>query len=257
VDEWARSFDTDPGGYAVGRPGYPAALFELLERRCGLRPDIDVVEIGPGTGQATNELLARGARVHAVEPGRRLAAYLRRTLRSESLTVSVAPFERATLDEGSADLVVSATAFHWVDVGIGIPKMVDVLRPGGWVALWWNAFYDPAGPDAFSRSLAPLYAELGDRGHPQGGAARDEERWTGLLAGAGLESVGTDHIEWEIEHQTDDLVALYATFSDTRTRPPAERKRFLDGVRAAADGRFGGVVRRRYVTIAYTGRKPA
>jgi SAM-dependent methyltransferase len=194
VDRWARSFDADPDGYAAGRPGYPAALFDLLERRCGLGPGIDVVEIGPGTGQATAELLARGARIHAVEPGRRLAAYLHRTLGDRSLAVMVSTLEDAALDDAGADLVVSATAFHWVDAAIGMPKVVAVLRPGGWVALWWNAFYDPVGPDAFSRSLEPLYAELGDHGHPQSGAARDEARWTALLAGAGLESIASDRI---------------------------------------------------------------
>jgi SAM-dependent methyltransferase len=256
VDRWARSFDGDPDGYAAGRPGYPASLFDLLERRCGLGPGIDIVEIGPGTGQATAELLERGARVHAVEPGRRLAAYLRRTLGDTSLTVTASTFEDAALDNAGADLVVSATAFHWVDAAIGMPKVVAILRPGGWVAVWWNAFYDPGGPDVFSRSLEPLYAELGDRGHPQSGAARDEARWTALLAAAGLESIATDRIEWEVEHGADELVALYATFSDTRTRAPAERKRFLDGVRAAAEEHFGGQVRRRYVTLLYTARKP-
>ena len=36
---------------------------------CGLRPGAKVLEIGPGTGQATGELPARGAEVLAVEMG--------------------------------------------------------------------------------------------------------------------------------------------------------------------------------------------
>jgi 16S rRNA A1518/A1519 N6-dimethyltransferase RsmA/KsgA/DIM1 with predicted DNA glycosylase/AP lyase activity len=32
----------------------------------------EVLEVGPGTGQATRDLLARGAVVHAVEIGRRV-----------------------------------------------------------------------------------------------------------------------------------------------------------------------------------------
>ena len=39
-----------------------------------------MVEIGPGTGQATRDLLARGAHVVAVEPGADLAAHLRADL---------------------------------------------------------------------------------------------------------------------------------------------------------------------------------
>ena len=256
MDRWARTFDRDPDGYAVGRPGYPDELFDVLATRCGLGPGADVVEIGPGTGQATKELLARGARVHAIEPGKRLAEFLVRDGR-ERLTVTVKPFERVSLRDGSADLVVSATAFHWVDAELGVPKIRSVLRPGGWVALWWNVFYDPDGPDAFSQSLEPLYEALGDRESPHGGSsALDEERWLGLLSGAGLESAAVNRFVWNVDHTTDDLVALYSTFSGTRARPAAERRRFLDGVRVTSAEEFGGHVRRRYTTILYTARKP-
>ena len=61
---------------------------------------------------------------------------------------------------------------------------------------------------------------------------------------------------WSLEHTTDDLVSLYSTFSGTRARPAAERRRFLAGVRTVADTSFGGRVRRRYTTILYTARKP-
>jgi SAM-dependent methyltransferase len=257
MERWALTFDRDPAGYAEGRPGYPTQLFDVLEARCGLAPGVDVLEVGPGTGQATKELLARGALVHAVEPGRRLAAHLRRTLGSEALAVSVGRFEDVVLDEASADLVVAATSFHWVDVETCAAKAAATLRPGGWVALWWNVFHDPAGPDAFSRALEPLYAEIGDRESPHGGhKALDEEFWLGLLARVGLDDRTAQRFAWEIEHSTNDVVALYATFSGTRVRPPKERARLLEGVRATADERFGGRVRRRYVTPLYTARKP-
>lgn len=257
MDEWAGTFDRDPAGYAQGRPGYPPEVFEVLETRCGLAPGIDVLEIGPGTGQATRELLARGARVHAVEPGRRLAAELQRTLGAEALTVSVSRFEDVALEAASADLVVAATSFHWIDRERGTTKVVSTLRPGGWIALWWNVFYDPAGPDAFSRALEPLYAELGDRESPHGGAgALDEDVWRALLGSAGLEKISGQRFTWSAEHSTDDVVALYATFSGTRARPDEERARFLDGVRRTADQQFGGHLRRRYVTPLYTARKP-
>jgi SAM-dependent methyltransferase len=258
MEQWALTFDRDPAGYAHGRPGYPPEVFAVLETRCGLGPGTEVVEIGPGTGQATSGLLARGARVHAVEPGSRLAAHLRQALAHEALSIAVTTFERVALAPASADLVAAATSFHWVAEEVGIEKAVDVLRPGGWIALWWNVFYDPGGPDAFSRSLEPLYAELGDRESPHGGhRALDEAHWLDLFRDTGLVDAESQRIEWDVEHETDDLVALYSTFSGTRARPKGERVRFLDGVRAVADLEFGGRLRRRYVTALYTARKPA
>ena len=198
MKSWARTFDRDPAGYAEGRPGYPDALFDLLTVRCGLGKGTVVIEIGPGTGQATSELLGRGARVHAIEPGKRLADFLIRAHARKKLTVTVKPFERVTLEDGSADLVVSATAFHWVEVEVGVPKIRRVLRPGGWVALWWNVFHDPDGPDAFSRSLEPLYAELGDRESPHGGAsALDRGALARAPHGCGLRLGGREALRVE------------------------------------------------------------
>jgi len=59
-------FDRDPLGYQRARPPYPAEVFEILVREFGLGPGCRVLEIGAGTGQATGELLARGADVVAV-----------------------------------------------------------------------------------------------------------------------------------------------------------------------------------------------
>jgi SAM-dependent methyltransferase len=46
----------------------------------------------------------------------------------------VASFEDLA-DTGPFDLIVSATAFHWVDSGVGLAKAARLLRPGGWLAL--------------------------------------------------------------------------------------------------------------------------
>jgi len=74
------TFDEVPELYDRARPGYPAALFDDLIRDASLRPGSRVVEIGPGTGQATRALAERGLAVTAVELGPGLAAVARRNL---------------------------------------------------------------------------------------------------------------------------------------------------------------------------------
>ena len=71
------SFDEDPDNYQAARPDYPARVYAVLADRCGLRPGVRVLEIGPGTGQVTRRLAAEGASVVAVELGPALAARLR------------------------------------------------------------------------------------------------------------------------------------------------------------------------------------
>jgi SAM-dependent methyltransferase len=256
VSEFAATFDKDPAGYAAGRPGYSPEIFTALEERCGLGKGTKVIEIGPGTGQATSELLRRGAHVHAVEPGPALARHLVAAHPGEPLEVTVSSFEDCVLPDAESDLVVAATSFHWVEPEIGAPKALSVLRPGGSVAIWWNLFYDPRGPDEFSRALDPIFEEFGDVESPAFVDTRQEEYWIPVLQEAGLEEVAAERFPWEVEQTTEDIVALFSTFSNMRLRPAAEREQVLARIGAVADDEFGGCVRRTYQAVLYTGRKP-
>ena len=74
----AMHFPTDL--YDRARPGYPVPVFEALATFGDLRPGSRVLELGPGTGQATRPLAERGYQVVAVELGARLAERARRNL---------------------------------------------------------------------------------------------------------------------------------------------------------------------------------
>src|SRR6185312_15536124 len=84
----AGAFDRVAADYDA-RPGYPNWVFDVLADTCGLAPGVDVVEIGPGVGQATLPLVQRGARVVAVEPGPALAEQLRRRVPADAVRVVV------------------------------------------------------------------------------------------------------------------------------------------------------------------------
>lgn len=256
MSEFAESFDQDPEGYAAGRPGYPRVLFEALEQRCGLGEGSEVVEIGPGTGQATAELLRRGAHVHGVEPGPGLARHLVAQHGDEPLEVTISRFEDVALPDSGADLVVAGTSFHWVETAIGMDKARTALRPGGWIALWWNLWYAPGGPDEFSRALDPLLEEFGDRRSPTHVDQNQEQDWLPLMRPAGFENVTSERFAWTVEQRSDEIVALFSTFSGMRVRPAAEQRALLERIRAVADEQFGSVVLRTYQTSLYTGRKP-
>jgi hypothetical protein len=67
------TFDQAAELYDRARPGYPPALFEDLAELAGVGPGCRVLEIGPGTGQATVPLAERGCHIVAVELGVELA----------------------------------------------------------------------------------------------------------------------------------------------------------------------------------------
>ena len=61
------AFDAIPQAYDRYRPRYCPELFAQLEKTAQLGPDKSILEIGPGTGQATSPLLATGCRYLAIE----------------------------------------------------------------------------------------------------------------------------------------------------------------------------------------------
>ncbi len=139
MQDRARSFDTVADLYDEMRPRYPDALFDDLVTLAQVPPGAQVLEIGTGPGVATRPLALRGLRIVGLEPGPALAAVARDNLAEfDSVEIRQSTFEDAELAPASFDLVVSASAWHWVDQQIGPAKVAQVLRPGGHLAVWWG-----------------------------------------------------------------------------------------------------------------------
>jgi SAM-dependent methyltransferase len=130
------SFDAVAAIYDAARPLYPNAVLDDLVALTGLQPADRVLEIGCGTGQLTVPLAERGVQITALEPGGNLAAVARGKLAAYPGAVVVERrFEDYDLPHEPFDLVVSATAFHWVDPGIRVTKAARALRQGGYLAI--------------------------------------------------------------------------------------------------------------------------
>ena len=131
-----RVFDGVAAEYDRSRPTYPGELVDRACRVAGLRSGDRVLEIGCGTGQLTRDLLARGLRVTAVEPGKSLRGLAEENLDGLGPVEFVnARFEDAALPRGHFRAVFSASAFHWLDPEVSWQKAACVLAGGGTLVL--------------------------------------------------------------------------------------------------------------------------
>jgi SAM-dependent methyltransferase len=255
-DEGRHVFGTTAASYAAARPDYPERVYDILQDRCGLGPLSRVLEIGPGSGQATKRLAKLAASVVAVEANGALADELRAQLGTEhGLEVVVAAFEDLDLPPSSFDLVTAATAFHWLDPGVSLPKIAAVLWPGGWLAMWWNVFGDPLLPDPFHDATEPLLRNLepspsaGSGGSPY---ALDITARSQELSAYGFQDVEHESVRWTLDLDTTMTRQLYATYSNIARLPDARKAAILDEIERIADVEFGGRVERQMVTPIYT-----
>lgn len=255
-----RLFGADPSGYQQARPEYPERVYEILTSRCGLKPGTATLEIGPGTGLATRRLLARGAdSLVAVEPDARLASFLAEVLGDAraAVEIHVEPFEEVELAPASFDLVASATAFHWLDQAVALAKIGRLLRPGGWLAIWWMIFGNPTGYDAFHEATVHLLAPLS--GGPSANVAGRppfpldvEARRADISAAGVFTEVEHELVRWLARFDPAQIRALYATFPTISSLPPPERDHILDALAEIAATQFGGVVERTFAASIYT-----
>ena len=152
------TFDSVASLYDEARPGYPERLFDDLAALSGTGPGAKALEIGCGTGQATVPLARRGYRVLCVELGANLAAIARsKPTGYPDARVLASSFEGWPLEEEAFDLVVSATAFHWVGSAVRYQKSAQALRPGGSLALIWNTHHPEGSTEGFPDALDDLH----------------------------------------------------------------------------------------------------
>lgn len=224
-----RSFGAVAGEYDRLRPGpSPEALDWLLPPGA-----TDAVEIGAGTGILTRLLAQRVDRVVAVEPDDRMRAVL--SASTPGVDVRSGRAEELPVGDASCDVVVAASAWHWVDEARAVPEVARVLRPGGRLALVWN------GPDRSVDWMRSLWAG-GIVFSPEERDAVDQRRRSRHVVNvevAGPSPFGppeTSLFRWTKPMAREDLVALATTYSAVITMDDATRERHLDAMRRFLDG---------------------
>jgi SAM-dependent methyltransferase len=128
------------GDYARYRPGYAPSVATALLALAG-RPtaDLDIADVGAGTGIWTAMLAARGPRsIVAVEPNDDMRQQGMLAVPGHTISWRKGSGESTGLKTSSCDLVSMASSFHWVDFDQGCDEFQRILRPGGRFAALWN-----------------------------------------------------------------------------------------------------------------------
>jgi len=94
------------------------------------------LEIGPGTGQASEPILKTGCSYLAIELGENFAEAMKSRFSSyNNFQIVNADFETHDFGRQQFDLVYSAATIQWIPEEIGFPKTFCLLKNGGAFAM--------------------------------------------------------------------------------------------------------------------------
>lgn len=246
-----RRFSDRVADYIRYRPGYPDELLRVVQRETGLDEASVVADVGSGTGISSALLLRAGCTVFAVEPNDPMRQAADELLGDVPGFHSVAGRAEATgLPAMSVSHVTAGQAFHWFDPERARQEFARILRPDGWVVLFWNSRQTETTP--FLRGYEELllryatdYREVNHRNIDPAVLAR-------LFAG------GTYQAHTFSSEQSFDLQGLTGRLLSSSYAPAAGDPRHVPMLRAlndlfdehAVDGR----VRFEYDTELFFGR---
>lgn len=134
--------------YESIRPSYPEKLIDDVVIKTSIDLEDNLLEIGAGTGKATIQFADKGFSICAVELGEDMAEILKdKCTKYPKVSVAVAPFEQWECPpEKKYDMIYCAQAFHWLDANIKYKKCHELLKDGGFLALFWYSPCDDESP---------------------------------------------------------------------------------------------------------------
>lgn len=239
------SFEAVAEEYDAARPSYPPGLYDALGDLEGLF----VLDVGAGTGIATRQLLARGASVVAIDPGR--GVLVRAAARTPGLMAVGADGAVLPVRHGAVDLICFAQAWHWLEESGRVGEAHRVLREGGrWAAWWSHARADPE--DWFGAYWSTIEHRC-----PGTHRGQRDMNWGAAVGESGRFEVDERVVvPWVRSTSVDDWLTDQASHSYVAALPARDRRQLLDALRSILDERFtDGAMTVPYETWLWVGTK--
>ncbi|EBZ4664299.1 class I SAM-dependent methyltransferase [Salmonella enterica subsp. enterica serovar Bovismorbificans] len=251
------TFDEDACNYDRWRPLYTAELFNDIIRYASVDRAKHALEIGIGTGQATQPILTTGCHVTAIDAGENLTNYTGKKFSSfPHFNIQHVTFENFDANNNSYDLIFSATAFHWIAEDTGLEKIYRLLKPGGVVALFWNHPFVNREDNVLHRRLQALYRQYRPESKvPVEFSRADLHHYKDAMVRYGFCDISARLYPAVRVLKAEEYIRLLNTYSDHRALDNEIRMKFEEAISSTIT-RTGGEVTVYDTMDLYLARKP-
>ncbi|MCM3738006.1 methyltransferase domain-containing protein [Bacillus cytotoxicus] len=256
-EERKYTFDDIAEEYEKIRPTYPKELFQDLFMYANIEKEERILEIGCGTGKATEGLVELGYKqIDCIELGERLAKFTAAKFQNEnSLNVYQGNFENWDQQDDSYSLAVSATAFHFINPEIGYQKVANLLHKHGTMAFFWTYHIQPDA-DVF-REIGACYEKYAPQLHPNQFPTPEElieERKNLTMQHDLFQDLVVKTYKWTDTYTSDDYIALIHTQSAHRLLPQEVKEKLFRSIHNVIEKHGGKIEKPQFVAL-YLARK--
>lgn len=251
--DFRKTFDSIPEQFDRWRPRYCPELFKCVISYSGLGPGRSALEIGPGTGQATQPILDTGCDYLAIELGERFCDFMRRRFAAyDNFDVANADFETFNFGKRKFDLVYSAATIQWIPERIAFTRAYELLKPGGALAMFMTRTDDKTPNPKLYDAIQRVY-DAHFRVDTRYTCHLDYER----AVNYGFEDFHYTDWKQSCTYSAQQYVEyLAATQVEHVTLREPYRSRFFGGVRQAVEDAGGSITLNNTIAL-YLARKPA
>ena len=235
-------FNTAAMLYEDVRPGYPENLIQDVVDLSGLSDHSRILEVGCGTGKATRSFAERGYELVCLDIGADLIAVAKEKLKTFPNVSFVRQAFETWKPEGKFDLIISATAFHWVDPQVRYLKASEVLESSGFLAVFSNQH--ARKDEGFFGEVQDVY----DRYYLQ----LPTNRPTHVTNFPGVEAF-QDPIKrvypWKRTYSSEQYIKLLNTYSDHIALPDKNKHLLFEGIVNLIETKYDGQITKHYAAV--------
>lgn len=246
-ERFGKTFDPSADLYERVRPSYPRDLIDDVVRLSGLPKKGRILEIGCGTGKATELFAERGYALDCIEIGEDLASIAAKKFKDlDYVHVYISSFENWDARSASYDLIIAAASFHWINPQVKFSKSAVLLRETGALADFTNKLV--RNNEGFFARVQEVYRTYA----PSMERIKSEQRklWTEPVLGKDLFNEPIiRRYPWVAEYSAEDYVALLGTYSDHLSLPEDERSSLFGRIAELIHDEYAGIVRRHYEAV--------
>ena len=227
--EFRKIFDTIPEKFDKWRPRYCNEVFVDVIKHSQLDSEKSALEIGPGTGQATEPILKTGCNYLAIELGEHLAEYTKSKFKSyDNFHIVNADFETHNFEQRKFDLVYSAATIQWIPEKIGFPKVFDLLKSGGTFAMMMTKSDYKSPNEALYNKIQEVYDKYF---HPE--TLYSQKLIYSNAVNYGFIDFERREYSSRRELNADDYISYIGTHCDHITLKEPYKSKFYAGIRDA------------------------